>query len=534
MRGVERRARGQEGGGASALYALRRAGGGDDRHQVRRHLRRRCGSRGECDRHRGGAAASAAGDRRVRAGGRDERSRRGERGGVRAGSEARARRSSPACAQRHEDVALRLVQQKSDFLESFIRQLDKQIEEIDTILRGIALLGEITHARARQGDVDRREALVRPLRLHDDDARAARRACALGGSDPDRRPLRRRDAAHGHRRASSAQRVLLPLLERNRIPVMGGFIGRTERRRRRTTLGRNGSDYSAAIVGAAIGADEVQIWTDVDGLLTCDPRLVPGARVIERLSFEEAAELAQFGAKLHPRTLEPAVEANIPVRVLNTHNPSSPGTLITRAARRRRRARGRSRARRASPWCTSRRTRCSARTAFSRSSSRLRGARHLRRSHRDVRGFGDGDRRREARHRRAEEAPAGHRRDVELHDDQCIIAVVGQNLMSDSRVGARVLEALQRHAREDDLPRPLRPESQHRRRRRERRPRGEGRFITRCSRRRWRLASHVEDRAARLRQDGQDRRARRDARRGHEVVCILDVDRTIRSPAPRC
>ena len=110
---------------------------------------------------------------------------------------------------------------------------------------------------------------------------------------------------------------------------MGGFIGRTEAGAT-TTLGRNGSDYSAAIVGAAIGADEVQIWTDVDGLLTCDPRLVPGARVIDRLSFDEAAELAQFGAKLHPRTLEPAVEANIPVRVLNTHNPSSPGTLITR------------------------------------------------------------------------------------------------------------------------------------------------------------------------------------------------------------
>jgi aspartate kinase len=110
---------------------------------------------------------------------------------------------------------------------------------------------------------------------------------------------------------------------------MGGFIGRT-RGGATTTLGRNGSDYSAAIVAAAVGADEVQIWTDVDGLLTCDPRLVPDARVIDRLSFDEAAELAWFGAKLHPRTLEPAVQANIPVRVLNTQNPASPGTLITR------------------------------------------------------------------------------------------------------------------------------------------------------------------------------------------------------------
>src|SRR5207248_11637165 len=130
---------------------------------------------------------------------------------------------------------------------------------------------------------------------------------------------------------AAAKKVLLPLIERNRIPVMGGFIGRTPAGAT-TTLGRNGSDYSAAIVAAAIGAEEVQIWTDVDGLLTCDPRLVPGARVIDRLTFDEAAELAWFGAKLHPRTLEPAVEANIPVRVLNTHNPSSPGTLITRRA----------------------------------------------------------------------------------------------------------------------------------------------------------------------------------------------------------
>ena len=110
---------------------------------------------------------------------------------------------------------------------------------------------------------------------------------------------------------------------------MGGFIGRTVDGAT-TTLGRNGSDYSAAIVGAAVGAAEVQIWTDVDGLLTCDPRFVPCARVIDHLSHEEAAELASFGAKLHPRTLEPAIEAGIPVRVLNTHNPASPGTLITR------------------------------------------------------------------------------------------------------------------------------------------------------------------------------------------------------------
>ena len=111
--------------------------------------------------------------------------------------------------------------------------------------------------------------------------------------------------------------------------VLGGFVEATKDGHT-TTLGRGGSDYSGALVGAGIGADEIQIWTDVDGMMTCDPRLIPGARVIERISYVEAAELAWFGAKvLHPRTIAPAVAERIPVRVLNTHNIASPGTLIT-------------------------------------------------------------------------------------------------------------------------------------------------------------------------------------------------------------
>ncbi|HEY0788589.1 MAG TPA: aspartate kinase, partial [Thermoanaerobaculia bacterium] len=114
------------------------------------------------------------------------------------------------------------------------------------------------------------------------------------------------------------------------IPVMGGFFGRS-RSGGTTTLGRGGSDFSAAIVGAAIEADEIQIWTDVDGMMTSDPRLIPGARVIDLISYVEAAELAYFGAKiLHPKTIAPAVEKRIPIRVLNSHNPDAKGTLITR------------------------------------------------------------------------------------------------------------------------------------------------------------------------------------------------------------
>jgi aspartate kinase len=343
--------------------------------------------------------------------------------------------------QRHEDVALRLVQQKSDFLDAFMRQLDKQIDEIQTILKGIALLGEIT-LRAKDKVMSIGEKLSSVLFAYSMMMRSlpgehVHSEEVIWTDDNFCGASPKMELTRQH-----AQRVLLPLLERNRIPVMGGFIGRTEAGAT-TTLGRNGSDYSAAIVGAAIGAAEVQIWTDVDGLLTCDPRLLPDARVIDVLSFEEAAELAQFGAKLHPKTLEPAVAANIPVRVLNTHNPASPGTLITREGA-------------SSP-------------AGPRSIARKKGITmvHVRSNLMlGTHGFlarlfdvfeqlaipvdliatsevsvtvtiDSRDRVQELKTRLEKIAD-----EVELTHGQCIVAVVGQNLMSDSRVGARVLEAL--------------------------------------------------------------------------------------------
>ena len=339
---------------------------------------------------------------------------------------------------RHEDVALHLVQHKSDFLESFIKQLDKQIDEIDTILRGIALLGEIT-MRARDKVMSIGEKLSSVLFAYSMKMRALpgehvhseeviiTNDC-FGGATPLMEQTRQ-----------AARRTLVPLLERNIIPVMGGFIGRTEAGAT-TTLGRNGSDYSAAIVAAAIAAEEVQIWTDVDGLLTCDPRLVPGARVIDLLSFEEAAELAQFGAKLHPRTLEPAVEANIPVRVLNTHNPSSPGTLITREGT----------SATAGPRSIARKKNV---TMVHVVSNKMLGTHgFLAKLFSIFAQLGISvdliatsevsvtvtiDEENDALRRMLE-----HEGTVTLEGKQCIIAVVGQNLMSDSRVGARVLEAL--------------------------------------------------------------------------------------------
>jgi aspartate kinase len=122
---------------------------------------------------------------------------------------------------------------------------------------------------------------------------------------------------------------LAPPIARGIVAVLGGFIGATATGVT-STLGRGGSDYSAAIFGACLGVDEIQIWTDVDGMLTADPRIVAQPRVVPQLSFAEASELAYFGAKvLHPSTILPAVSRNIPVRILNARRPDNPGTLIT-------------------------------------------------------------------------------------------------------------------------------------------------------------------------------------------------------------
>jgi bifunctional aspartokinase / homoserine dehydrogenase 1 len=122
---------------------------------------------------------------------------------------------------------------------------------------------------------------------------------------------------------------LRPLLQQGIVPVVTGFIGATAENVL-TTLGRGGSDYSATILGGALGADEVIIWTDVNGVLTADPRLVPGARTIPEISYREAAELAHFGAKvLHPKTLRAVTQSGIPVWIRNTFEPEHPGTKIT-------------------------------------------------------------------------------------------------------------------------------------------------------------------------------------------------------------
>jgi aspartate kinase len=129
--------------------------------------------------------------------------------------------------------------------------------------------------------------------------------------------------------AQHAREILQPMVQKKQVPVMGGFVGATANGIT-TTLGRGGSDYSASLVGAALNAEAIEIWTDVDGMLTADPRVVDGSLLIEQIRFDEASELASFGAKvLHPNTIAPAVRLGIPVFVYNSRNPSGKGTRIT-------------------------------------------------------------------------------------------------------------------------------------------------------------------------------------------------------------
>jgi aspartate kinase len=144
------------------------------------------------------------------------------------------------------------------------------------------------------------------------------------------------DAVYGHAEPDSdaiAERCradVIPLVRSGRIPVMGGFIASAKGTGVTTTLGRGGSDYSASLFGAAVQAEAIEIWTDVDGMLTADPRVVPNAQLIEQIAFDEASELASFGAKvLHPNTIAPAVRLGIPVYVLNSRRPEGTGTKIT-------------------------------------------------------------------------------------------------------------------------------------------------------------------------------------------------------------
>jgi aspartate kinase len=228
-------------------------------------------------------------------------------------------------SRRHGDAALRLLGTSSGPLAL---EIEREFAELGAVLHAIDVL---RHAHPRALD---RVAAAGEL-LNSRLVAAALREHGLDAECVDPRSVLMTDASHGQAAAlaeptrEAAAASLLPLVAARRIPVIGGFVGRAPDGAT-TTLGRGGSDYSAALIGAAIDASEIQIWTDVDGMLTADPRIVDEPRLVRQLSFGEASELAYFGAKvLHPSTILPAVACNIPVRILNSRRPDVEGTSIT-------------------------------------------------------------------------------------------------------------------------------------------------------------------------------------------------------------
>ena len=240
------------------------------------------------------------------------------------GDGPRAEAALRALLDRHVTMAAAGAPASGTALQASVRA---DFDELIGLVRALAVLREVSprslDAVLASGEIVSSRIVAAALADHDIPAQWVDARSVLvtdaehTGAVPDMDATRRRlqDRARRH-------------LDAGQVVVLGGFIGAT-RNGVTTTLGRGGSDYSAAIFGAALDADEIQIWTDVDGMLTADPRIVPGARLVPRLSFAEASELAYFGAKvLHPSTILPAVTRSIPVRILNARRPERPGTVI--------------------------------------------------------------------------------------------------------------------------------------------------------------------------------------------------------------
>ena len=205
-------------------------------------------------------------------------------------------------------------------------QIERHFGELAELTKGLAAIGELTPraADAMSSYGERLSSIIVTERFN---------YLGVPAMHVDSRSLivtdgRHTQAAPIFSKTNARLQAEIPTLAHERVVVMGGFIAATEDGVT-TTLGRGGSDYTASIVGAAIGANEIQIWTDVDGMLTADPTIFNGGHRVRICSFAEAAELAYFGAKvLHPATVLPAIEKNIPVRILNSRSPEVEGTLI--------------------------------------------------------------------------------------------------------------------------------------------------------------------------------------------------------------
>jgi len=239
----------------------------------------------------------------------------------------------------YRDIKARLLTRHLEVVEALLVRSPERLEvgglvedrlhDLERLYRSIAVLGEFTvrgsDAVNSLGEQLSSSILAAVLRERGERAQAVS-ATELIVTDEN-------FGAANPIQALTNQRLvqrIAPLVERGVIPVITGYIAATERGVT-TTLGRGGSDYTAAIIGAGMGAEEVWIWSDVDGILTADPNLVPEASTLAELSYAEASELAYYGADvLHPKTIRPVTESNTPLRILNSYNPSHPGTLIVR------------------------------------------------------------------------------------------------------------------------------------------------------------------------------------------------------------
>lgn len=235
----------------------------------------------------------------------------------------------PALRVRHQEAASELVGARA--FPNVSARLDSTFQQLEEFLRGVGAVRELS---PRSSDY----LLSFGELLSSQFIAPALTEMGLDATWVDSRECVITDSAYTRAVPQSAETrershaVIRPILANGRVPVMGGFIA-SSRDGVPTTLGRGGSDYSAAIIGAALDAECIEIWTDVEGMMTTDPRLCAEARTIRHISFNEAAELAYFGAKvLHPATLLPAIEKNIPVYVLNSRNIKSTGTLISAQA----------------------------------------------------------------------------------------------------------------------------------------------------------------------------------------------------------
>ena len=228
---------------------------------------------------------------------------------------------------RHVHIAMSMIKDESRKSKLIQEQL-ASFEELTQLYNGVSLLRELSprslDAIASFGELLSCRQIAALLEEYDIRSRFI-----------DGRSIIRTDARFGEANIDFAYSnrsicaSLAPLVQQGIVPVVTGFIASTEDGIT-TTIGRSGSDYTGSVVGSALNSEEIWIWTDVDGVMTADPRVVDSARVLSEISYREAAEMSYFGAKvIHPKTMVPAIEKNIPIRIKNTFNPSHPGTLIS-------------------------------------------------------------------------------------------------------------------------------------------------------------------------------------------------------------